>query len=68
MFWNKFSVLFLIVEEYHEYKQVIRNNRGQKESPDVSTAESTVKEPLSIDELVDSALVQCEQLPLLQSL
>ncbi|NLL14639.1 MAG: hypothetical protein GX267_14645 [Fibrobacter sp.] len=35
----------------------------KKESPDVSTAESTVKEPLSIDELVDSALVQCEQLP-----
>lgn len=34
-----------------------------KDSPDVSTAESTVKEPRSIDELVDSALVQCEELP-----
>lgn len=34
-----------------------------KVSPDVSTAETRVKEPLSIDELVDSALAQCEGLP-----
>lgn len=34
-----------------------------KVSPDVSTAETRVREPLSIDELVDSALVRCEELP-----
>ncbi len=35
----------------------------KKDSSDVVTAESTGKEPLSIDELVDSALSKCEELP-----
>jgi ribosome biogenesis GTPase A len=30
---------------------------------DVSTVESTIKEPLSIDELIDNALAKCEGLP-----